>query len=106
MDSWIQALLIITVPLDLGIVLGGAYLIRAYSHEQALVREAAHDAEITNRENIRFQTALAKSGQYEGGQQSSDVIGQLIAAAAPLIMQKLEGPKPPVSQKETSNGKI
>lgn len=111
MDSLVQALLIITVPLDLGILLGGAYLIKAYTHEQISIREAAHDAEITNREHIRLQTALAKNGQYEPeGSGGSDVIGQLIAAGAPLLMQKLQaqqqpGPMAPVTE-EKHNGKV
>lgn len=110
MESWIQALLIITVPLDLGILLGGAYLIRAYTNEQIAVREAAHDAEITNRENIRLQTALAKNGQYEAPQES-DMLGQLLAMGAPLLLNKLkEGQTPqagglPVVE-EKVNGKV
>lgn len=103
MDSWIQALLIITVPLDLTIALAGMYLIRAYTSEQTAIREAAHDAEITNREQIRFNTALAKSGQYEQGSGTSDLIGQVIAAAAPTLLAKLTPPAAPPIQ-ENKNG--
>lgn len=109
MDSLVQALLIITVPLDLGILLGGAYLIKAYTHEQISLREAAHDAEITNRENIRFQTALAKSGQYEPKDEGSDAIGQLIAFGAPLLMEKLKAGQEPAykpGSEAKENGKI
>lgn len=91
MDSWIQALLIITVPLDLIIAIAGAYFIRAYSHEQALIREAAHDAEITQREELRLQRELAKQGQYQPQGSDNDFIGQLIEQGAPLLLSKLNG---------------
>lgn len=109
MESWIQALLIITVPLDLAIMLGGAYLIKAYTHEQIAVREAAHDAEITNRENIRLQTALAKNGQYEPEAGGSDTIGQLINQFGPLLLQRLNGQQPGANapaMEEKNNGKV
>lgn len=99
MDSLVQALLIITVPLDLGIICAGAYLIRAYSHEQAQIREAAHDAEITQRELIRERTALIKSGQYQPPE--PDMFGQLIAAVGPKLMEGLAakvGPQAGVSE--------
>lgn len=106
MDTLIQALLIISVPFDLAIMLGGVYLIRAYTQEQALVREAAHDAEITNRENIRFQTALAKSGQYEGPS-TPDALSQVIALFGPQLLAKF-GPQTatPEQPKVDINGKI
>lgn len=108
MESWIQALIIISVPLDLIIILGGAYLIRSYTHEQIAVREAAHDAEITNRENIRLQTALAKNGQYEPEGGGTDIIGQLLTAGAPLLLAKLKGDQQPgvPATEDKGNGKV
>lgn len=103
MDILIQALIVISVPFDLAIMLGGAYMIRAYSMEQALIREAAHDAEITNRENIRLQQALAKNGQYEGNSAGGLDIGQLITQFAPALLAKQGQQQPAGSTEDLKN---
>lgn len=100
MDSLVEALLIITVPFDLLIIMAGLYLIKAYSHEQALVREQLHDAEITNREALRLEKAKIMNGQ--GG---DDGISSLITQFAPMLLAGLQK-QPAAVQESTDNGKV
>lgn len=86
MDSIVQGLLIISVPLDLLIVMVGAYFIKAYSHEQALIRQAAHDEQITVRENLRLKGKLVDSGQYQANEDNG--IMDLIEKIGPQLLAK------------------
>lgn len=101
MDSLVEALLIITVPLDLCIIMAGLYLIKAYSHEQALVREQLHDAEITNREALRLEKAKIMTGQDSG----SGDISSLIAQFAPMLLAGMK-PQAPAAQESSTDGKV
>lgn len=88
MDAWIQALLIIMLPIDLGILVGGLYLIKAYAAEQALVREQLHDEQVNHREELRYKTALAKAGFEPQENSGQDFMGQLLTEGAKLLMER------------------
>lgn len=104
MDSIVWIMALITVPFDLTIMLAGAYFIKAYAAEQALVRQAAHDEQITVRENLRLQGKLVDSGQYQGEQAGG--LDSLIQQFAPLLLAKAQGQQPQAPAGVELNGKV
>lgn len=57
----------ITLPVIAVIGVAGWYFVVARDNQEALMREQLHDAEITNREQLRTQRALGTEGQQAGG---------------------------------------
>jgi hypothetical protein len=74
----------LTLPVIACIGVAGWYFVSARREQESLLREQLHDSEITSREHMRTQRALAKEGQQSGGLDWAT----LAQAFLPVLMQK------------------